>query len=940
MLARLPRFALFLSGFAGLVYEVCWIRRGSLVFGSTVLATSTVVAVFFLGLALGSWAAGRFGSRATNPLRVYAGIEVATAILGLASLATFESIDGLYGGAYRALAARPWALLGTRAALVAIVLLPAAVAMGATLPLVCARLAAGSRRAAGAAGGLYALNTLGAAIGCAMTGLLLIPRLGSRESIVIAAVANLAAAACAWIASRAPAETGTADARRPARPPRESSGARSLPVPRAVVTGLFFVTGLVALALEVLWTRYLALVLRTTVLTYTVSLTVVLVGIVIGSALASRLPERLLASARAFAVLQVVTALYVIALVRMPPAWWQGLGGGLAVYFALLLPPAVCSGASFPLAVRLVLDRPEAIAYEVGRMTAVNIAGGIVGSLLMGFVGLPWLGLSASALATTALALAAGVVAWLIAAGRPRPRDLALAAVAVVAWLAIPRLLTTRVPRDFMADEGTLVDFREGLVANVAVVRTRESLQLKIDRWWQGQSRKTHQIMAAHVPMLLHPGARRVLVVGAGTGQTASRFLLYPVERLDVVDIEPRVFELIRAHFDAGWLADRRTRVLLDDGRNVVAHTDAVYDVISLELGQLFRPGIAAFYTAEFYARAAARLAPGGLVCQFVPLPFLGVDQFRGIVGTFVDAFPNAVLWYNTSELLLIGSARDPIRLSDDRLRLLASDPAIRADLRYSPWGGPAEWLDQPRVFLAGFLCGPAALRELSRGAARDHDDRPALEYATRDADGVRLAAIPIVAELRRRLEPVESILEHAPPSDSLAAIRAMREADLDDIAASAWIRQVGSRGSGMTPAQVRDRLERALALNPRSVEAHRLMGDLELQARRFSEARAQYGAALAIDPESSSALRGFAAWNFRQGRYDEARALYQRLIARWPEDAEAHHNLGSILGNAGDLAGAAAHFREALRWDPGLADARANLARIEAATAASGSAR
>ena len=399
------------------------------------------------------------------------------------------------------------------------------------------------------------------------------------------------------------------------------------------------------------------------------------------------------------------------------------------------------------------------------------------------------------------------------------------------------------------------------------------------------------------------------------------------------------MFELIRAHFDAGWLADRRTRVLLDDGRNVVAHTDAVYDVISLELGQLFRPGIAARSTPPSSARAAARLAPGGLVCQFVPLPFLGVDQFRSIVGTFVDAFPNAVLWYNTSELLLIGSARDPIRLSDDRLRLLASDPAIRADLRYSPWGGPAEWLDQPRVFLAGFLCGPAALRELSRGAARDHDDRPALEYATRDADGVRLAEIPIVAELRRRLEPVESILEHAPPSDSLAAIRAMREADLDDIAASAWIRQVGSRGSGMTPAQVRDRLERALALNPRSVEAHRLMGDLELQARRFPRRGRSTGRRSRSIPRVRRAprVRGLELPPGALRRGPRAVSAADRAVAggrRGPSQPGQHPGQRRRPGRGGRS------LPRSAAVGPGLADARANLARIEAATAASGSAR
>ena len=248
-----PRFALFLSGFAGLVYEVCWIRRGSLVFGSTVLATSTVVAVFFLGLALGSWAAGRFGSRATNPLRVYAGIEVATAILGLASLATFESIDGLYGGAYRALAARPWALLGTRAALVAIVLLPAAVAMGATLPLVRA-----PRRgiAPRGGGGRRALRAQHAGCGDRVRDDRVAADSPPRVTRVDRDRRRRQSRRRGLRLDRVAGAGGDRNRGRAqsARGRLESSGARSLPVPRAVVTGLFFVTGLVALALEVLWT--------------------------------------------------------------------------------------------------------------------------------------------------------------------------------------------------------------------------------------------------------------------------------------------------------------------------------------------------------------------------------------------------------------------------------------------------------------------------------------------------------------------------------------------------------------------------------------------------------------------------------------------------------------------------------------------------------------
>ncbi len=91
----------FGSGFAGLIYEVAWIRRASLVFGSTTWALSTVLAVFFGGLALGSWLFGRWGQRVQRPIRMYARLEIGLALLALFSLMAFNLIDGLYGAAYR-----------------------------------------------------------------------------------------------------------------------------------------------------------------------------------------------------------------------------------------------------------------------------------------------------------------------------------------------------------------------------------------------------------------------------------------------------------------------------------------------------------------------------------------------------------------------------------------------------------------------------------------------------------------------------------------------------------------------------------------------------------------------------------------------------------------------------------------------------------------------
>jgi spermidine synthase len=954
----LPLICLFLSGFAGLVYEVCWIRQGTLVFGSTTLSTSTVLAVFFAGLALGSFLFGRLSARLRHPLRSYAYVELAIAVLGLASLVLFPLADDIYGRLFRALGdgSTPLGLL--RVLLVSAILLPAATGMGATLPLMCAAYASRAERGSPVAV-FYGVNTLGAAVGVLATGLFLIPTIGITQAIVLAAVANVLAATMAWrmrlpglVPATKPHGPGDQPTRRPPRRPEE------VPVPhsrvhspgfRFGISALFFLSGFVALAHEVLWTRFLALLVRNTVVTFTISLTVVLLGIVIGSLVVSRVVSPAGRSKRSlgggqdawtFGALQILIGLYVLTLMLLPPAAWQKLGTGLGIYFLLLLPPAALSGASFPIAVRMVAEESSALGYEVGRMAALNIMGGIAGSLFAGFLGLPHWGIEASARVTTGLSLAVGIAAWFLPGFLPmrprhRARDTAVAVAALLLWLAVPRALGTRIPQDFLAADGPLVDFREGMLSNVAIVRSEDALQMMIDRWWQGQDRKTHQIMAAHVPMLLHPDPRTVLVVGVGTGQTASRFLYYPIRRLDVVDIEPVVFDLIRPHFEHRWLDDPRVHLIREDGRNYVAHTDRKYDVISLEIGQVFRPGVASFYTHEFYARVLEKLAPGGVLCQFVPLPFLTFDQFRGVIATFFDVFPQATLWYNTSELLLIGGSDGPQTLGEARLGLLGGDARISDDLRYSHWGGPSHWLNQRRELLAMFLCGPRGLKALAQGAARYHDDRPVLEYATTGVHEGQTLDVVIAELLREFLDSPGVVLEGSVPAESLRVIETARSRNLSNIAASALIRQASPLEADGRYPEIEALLQRALRINPGSLSGHRGLASVYQRMNRPMEAKEQYESALHIDPQDVPSLRGLGTWHLARADYAEARSAFQTVLALRPDDVDAHNNLGAALGSLGDLPGAAAQFKEALRLRPTDGNAASNLKRVEAALGA-----
>ena len=182
---------LFLSGAASLFYEVCWIRKAGLFFGSTTFALATVLAVFFLGLAIGSAWAGRLSTSLQRPLRIYGIVELAIAVLGLASNALLDVADDGYGALYRwADGSAPWIAMA-RLVLVAAVILVPTVLMGTTVPLLARALIRRHRSLGFAAGGLYGINALGAAAGAALAGFVTLPILGLAATIYLGAGLNV-----------------------------------------------------------------------------------------------------------------------------------------------------------------------------------------------------------------------------------------------------------------------------------------------------------------------------------------------------------------------------------------------------------------------------------------------------------------------------------------------------------------------------------------------------------------------------------------------------------------------------------------------------------------------------------------------------------------------------------------------------------------------------
>ena len=930
-----------LSGAAGLIYELVWIKKATLVTGAATPALSTVLAVFFGGLALGAWLLGRWSPRLDRPLRVYAWLELALAALGLLATLAFGPLDGIYGGIYRALEGQAWALGLVRTLLIAVVLLPPTILMGGTLPLLARQFAVIPGHLAGTVAWLYALNTLGAAAGCAVAGFVLVPQLGLWGTALVAAACNVAAG-LGILALRLPGPrsdapgavagpaAGGAQARAPRAAPRggaeDHSGPAAGGVRAPVVAALFALVGLTALAGEVLWSRFLTLLVHDTVHTWTITLTVVLVGIVIGSWLAGRLADRVRDPALLLGVLMGLAAISAVLMPLLPVGFWQSLRGQAWAYVITLLPPAVFAGACLPAAMRLVARTPQLVGLDLGRLTALNTAGGILGSLLAGFVLLPGVGLQVSLLTVGAVALLGALAALLVLprANSRRPR-LVAAALLLLGWLAVPLLSDVRLPADYLAPREQLVAWQEGRASNLAAVRRGDHLVLQIDRLWQGRDARNHQIVAAHVPALLHPAPRHVCVVGAGVGQTASRFLMHEVDRLDVVDIEPALFPFIAEHFGAGWQDDPRVRTIAEDGRNHVVHGPGGWDLVSIEIGQTFRPGAETFYTREFYTALSSRLAPGGVVSQFVPLPFLDEASLRSILATFLEVFPRSVLWYNTAELLLIGGGWE---LDPDRLALVETDAALGDDLAYSQWGGQEYHLDHLGSLLGGFLCGPDGLAELAAGGEILRDDHPRLSYLTREArDGHdRAAALtPLVARVAHSPEP---LLTAAVEDSVLAAAARVQALNLADITAAIHVAAADQhRAAGDLAAAVTE-LNQALRANPQSAEAVRIMGDVMARARRPEEALRWQQRAHELRPDDHVVARNLAGTLVQLGRPERAEALLGPVLEARPRDTQAWNTLGAARAGLGDLAGAIACFERVRALDPEDLAALQNLQR------------
>jgi spermidine synthase len=536
--------------------------------------------------------------------------------------------------------------------------------------------------------------------------------------------------------------------------------------------GLYALAGGVALGYEVVWSQAIVPFLSSRAYAFAVMLATYLTGLVLGSFLYARFADRIRRPWTIFGLL--VTAAGASALLI-----FAGIGPGLlhmqdsightfygfvasnmlanSVRFAftaavILLVPTILLGAAFPAAARLVAGAAN-IGRDIGAVAALNMAGGIAGTFLTGFLLVPMLGLVRT---LGVLAIAAAVLGGIavIRGGRRRGFSIALA----TAMVAVVGLVAAHVPHDKLAQmqarkrAGRLVFYEEGPAGTVAVLENKASAGTFRRLYIHGVSNSGDSItslrymrLQALLPLLIHKGdPRSALVIGLGTGITAGALLAYPgLERRVCVELLPAVVRAApRFEGNMGVARDSRVAIRVGDGRHELLASAERYDLITLEPPPPSAAGVVNLYSREFYKLARDRLEENGLLAQWWPLATQNDEDSRSLVRSFIDVFPYVTMW--TTELhetLLVGS-KQPIELFVDRIEARFQQPEVADVLRGAGVLSATE-------LLATYVTDRNDLEKYAGDVPPVTDNCPRIEYAGWVREGEFPRVLMRIAKLR-----------------------------------------------------------------------------------------------------------------------------------------------------------------------------------------------
>ena len=895
----------FLSGFSALVYEITWGRKLSLIFGTDTYGISTILTVFFTGLALGSYLYTKILSKKSrftqNPLFLYALLEFGIGIYALLSPLIFEGIKLVQSGFWQIFTPTFGSFNFFIFLLSIFSLIIPTTLMGATLPAIIASTDKNK------AGFLYGINTLGAVFGVFLSGFFMIVVLGINQSIFLTAAVNILISLLAFRLSKSHQPFNH-------KPFNHQS---SIINHKSLIIFSYSLSGFAAIGLEVLWTRVLTLTIGGSTYAFTVILSAFLIGIALGSLISTRFFSRTRRPLLWFAILQFILGALVIfslpllsnlPLTILPVFRIFGSDFGLLQFGIFLLSalviflPAFIMGMAFPFVIKAFSSEVNLIA----QLYAGNTIGGVFGSLTAGFILIPAFGTPKSIFFMGALYLVIASLIFLKIEINNLKKSVPVFITIMILTVGF-RLATWNkylftsglfVQPDLYSNlnseqvlkkikKSSILFEKEGIGSLISVKKdTDGNLNMQINGKTDAStgSDMENQVLLGQLPLLLHPNPKEVLIVGLGSGITLGSMLSYPVTQVDAVEIEKEVVTAARLfkNYNNNALEDKRTNIIIADGRNFLAATKQKYDVISSEPSNPWLSGSSKLFTKEYFKLLKNAAKQDGIVLQWINMYAISIGGLQSVINAYLESFPEVMAFGIpvSNDLILLGSAK-PVKIDLRSLESKFKNEKIKNDLAKAS-------ISESFEILARFYLDKKALKKIALGAPVNTDNHPFLEFT---------APKKLYYEITEN--PWRTLFENFTPISEILLNSSEEQLSKAEEFRKTWI------------------LTRIFYIEKN-------VGEGKIYAEK----------ALLLDPDNPNLQANFARFHFEDGNayfkdkdYIKASASYEKSVSV-KETPEAWYNLGqSYEDNYPEKAKSA--FEKALELDPGFTEVLERLADI-----------
>ncbi|MDM8561061.1 hypothetical protein [Candidatus Parabeggiatoa sp. HSG14] len=701
-------FTLFaISGFSGLIYESIWTHYLKLFLGHAAYAQTLVLIIFMGGMALGAWAASRYGNRIRNLLLGYAIVE---GIIGLFAIIFHPLFIQVTDFAY--LTAIPQ-LEGTTTVtffkwtLAALLILPQSILLGATFPLMSAGIIRLFPKTPGhSLAVLYFANSLGAAMGVLVSGFVLIGAVGLPGTILTAGLINLLLALVVWLLCHNDIFENT-----PTVANQKSSKSSYPNLPKKVFVAFLFcaaLTGTASFLYEIGWIRMLSLVLGSSTHAFELMLSAFILGLALGGFWIRKHIDDLINPIKTLGFIQIIMGILALTtlvsygqsfewmsytltvLTKTDPGYALFNLFSHGIVLIIMLPATVCAGMTLPLLTYYLISKGYGEG-SIGSIYAANTLGAIIGIVLGVQFIMPELGVKSLITIGGGLDILLGLaLLWYAGKGFNKIRWSFAAIVTSVIlitsilWVELDTVKMAsgvfrhgKIPKD---QQVQVLFHKDGKTASVDLFQSQLG-KLTISTNGKpdaaiGQEKPTPDeptmILLAALPWAIHDQAKTVATIGFGSGMTSHVLLSIPsIERVDTIEIEPAMVEGAKGFGDrvANVFNDPRSHIHIEDAKAYFTNHQKKYDLIISEPSNPWVSGVAGLFSQEFYQLVRNYISEKGLFVQWFHVYEIDTTLVASVLKALSPNFEDYTLYMaGANDLLIIASTHGKVGIPSEKI--------------------------------------------------------------------------------------------------------------------------------------------------------------------------------------------------------------------------------------------------------------------------------